>query len=348
MVLGKAFFGKLEIELQSPLESRQCFDPRLSVLSVANFFFRAEELSPDRSKIAVNSPLPTIDGVSPCSQWLPPGPWKTIIDFLIDQFPSVELTTWHARMAKGEVIDETGLMLNPESSYRAGACIFYYRELENEPHIPFLESVLYQDEHILVADKPHFLPVIPAGRFLKETLLVRLKNKLRLEHLVPIHRIDRETAGIVLFSLNPASRGAYVSLFQKRTVHKIYEALAASNPDLAFPLTRHSRIVKGEPFFRMKEVPGEPNSETHMEVLKHLDGATLHRLRPVTGKKHQLRLHLAALGIPIVNDHLYPVLSQHKTDDYSNPLKLVARSVSFRDPLTGHDRYFESSRATLL
>src|SRR5258707_471376 len=142
--------------------------------------------SPISNEHTLNPQLPTIDGVSPCSQWLPLGPWKTIIDLLKDQFPGVELTTWHARMAKGEVIDETGLMLSPECPYRAGACIFYYRELENESHIPFLESVLYQDEHILVADKPHFLPVTPAWRFLKETLLVRLKNKLHLEHLVPI------------------------------------------------------------------------------------------------------------------------------------------------------------------
>jgi tRNA pseudouridine32 synthase/23S rRNA pseudouridine746 synthase len=293
----------------------------------------------------VNTPLPTIEGLSPSSIWLPPGPWKTISDFLKDQFPGVELTTWHARMAKGEVIDETGLMLNPESPYRAGACIFYYRELENEPHIPFFESVLYRDEHILVADKPHFLPVTPAGRFLKETLLVRLKNKLHLEHLVPIHRIDRETAGIVIFSLNPATRGAYVSLFQKRKVHKVYEALANSNSELTFPLTRRSRIVRGEPFFRMKEVIGEPNSETRIEVLQQFRHLNLYKLHPVTGKKHQLRLHLAALKIPIINDRLYPELHPHELDEYASPLRLLARSVSFRDPLTGRDLHFESAFA---
>ena len=266
-----------------------------------------------------------------------------MIAFLREWFPDVEFSIWHARMAKGEVVDQTGLKLTPDSPYRAGACIFYYRELENETPIPVLESVLYQDEHILVADKPHFLPVTPAGRFLKETLLVRLKNKLRLEHLVPIHRIDRETAGIVLFSLNPASRGAYVSLFQNRKVTKVYEALAITNSELTFPLTRRSRIVRGEPFFRMKEVIGEPNSETRIEVLQQFGHLTLYKLHPVTGKKHQLRLHLAALKIPIINDRLYPDLSSNESDNYSNPLKLIARSVSFLDPLTGHDRYFASA-----
>jgi len=314
----------LEVERFFP-----CFNPRSSA---ANFFW-----------IALNSPLPTIEGLSPSSIWLPPGPWKTVIAFLREWFPDVEFSIWHARMAKGEVVDQTGLKLTPDSPYRAGACIFYYRELENETPIPCVESVLYQDEHILVADKPHFLPVIPAGRFLKETLLVRLKNKLRLEHLVPLHRIDQETAGIVLFSLNPASRGAYVSLFQNRKVTKVYEALASTNSELTFPLTRRSRIVRGEPFFRMKEVIGEPNSETRIEVLQQFGHLTLYKLHPVTGKKHQLRLHLAALKIPIINDRLYPELHPHELDEYASPLRLLARSVSFRDPLSGRDRHFESA-----
>src|SRR6266446_10076496 len=325
----------LEVELWSPLESsHDSFHVLIRV-----------HPRPIFSGSTVNSQLPIIDGVSPCSQWLPPGPWQTIIDFLKDQFPDVELTTWHARMAKGEVIDDTGLKLTPDSPYRTGACIFYYRELENETPIPCVESVLYQDEHILVADKPHFLPVIPAGRSLKETLLVRLKNKLRLEHLVPLHRIDQETAGIVLFSLNPASRGAYVSLFQNRKVTKVYEALAITNSELTFPLTRRSRIVRGEPFFRMKEVIGEPNSETRIEVLQQFGHLPLYKLHPVTGKKHQLRLHLAALKIPIINDRLYPELHPPELDESASPLRLLARSVSFLDPLSGRDRYFESAFA---
>ncbi len=290
----------------------------------------------------MKSPLTIIEGVGPSRQWLPAGRWETVLDFLRERFPRVEAAVWQTRMEKGQVVDEAGLRINAESPYRVGACIFYYRELQSEITIPFIESVLYQDEHILVADKPHFLPVVPSGRFLHETLLVRLRKDRRLEHLVPIHRIDRETAGVVLFSLNPATRGAYASLFHDRKVEKTYEAFARTLPRLTFPLTRRSRIVAGEPFFRMKEVEGEPNSETRVDVLKKINGATLYRLNPVTGRKHQLRLHLSALGIPIVNDRLYPEVSFVGDDDFSNPLKLLAKSVCFRDPLTGREHYFES------
>jgi tRNA pseudouridine32 synthase/23S rRNA pseudouridine746 synthase len=247
-------------------------------------------------------------------------------------------------MAQGRVLDETGRRLDAESPYRAGACIFYYRELASETKIPFAERLLYQDEHILVADKPHFLPVIPAGRFLQETLLVRLKRQGNPAALVPVHRLDRETAGVVLFSLNPATRGLYTSLFRQRKVRKRYLALAGNLPGLKFPLARRSRIVAGEPFFRMREIAGEPNSETHIEVLQETNGVSLYQLSPVTGRKHQLRLHLSALGIPIVNDKLYPSLRDVEEDDFSHPLKLLAKSISFEDPLTGQERCFESER----
>lgn len=296
------------------------------------------------SQIAVKSTLPTVEGVGPSSQWLPAGPWESVLDFLKERFIGVETATWLSRMAKGQVVDETGLRLNPASPYRAGACIFYYRELESETRIPFAERVLYQDEHLLVVDKPHFLPVVPAGRFLHQTLLVRLKKQGQPEALVPVHRLDRETAGVVLFSLNPATRGLYTSLFRQRKVKKIYEALAPTHPQLGFPLTRRSRLVTGEPFFRMKEIEGEPNSETRVDVLKKINGLTLYQLSPVTGRKHQLRLHLSALGMPVVNDRLYPLMMDEAADDFSNPLKLLAKSISFEDPVTGRERHFESER----
>jgi tRNA pseudouridine32 synthase / 23S rRNA pseudouridine746 synthase len=245
-------------------------------------------------------------------------------------------------MGRGEVMDERGSRLNPLSTYRAGACVFYYREPGTETVIPFEERVLHLDEHVLVADKPHFLPVVPAGRYSRETLLARLKKRTGLEQLVPVHRIDRETAGLVLFSRDPATRGAYASLFQRREVEKVYEAHAPALDCLDFPLTRRSRIVRGEPFFRMQEIEGEPNSETHVEALRQTAGVTLYRLRPVTGRKHQLRLHLSALGASVVNDRLYPEALPPEPDDFSRPLKLLARSLSFRDPLTGRPRHFES------
>lgn len=292
----------------------------------------------------MKAPLPIIDGVAPCCRWLPAGPWKTVLDFLIERYPGVETATWQSRMVKGEVVDETGLRLNSENPYRAGACVFYYRNLESEIIIPFAETILYQDEHILVVDKPHFLPVVPSGRFLHETLLVRLKKKGEPAPLVPIHRIDRETAGVVLFSRNAATRGQYATLFQDRKVKKVYEGLAPTLPRLNFPVTRRSRIVAGEPFFRMKEVEGKPNSETTIDVVKEMNGVTLYQMIPVTGRKHQIRLHMSALGIPIVNDKLYPEMSLVEDDDFSSPLQLLAKSVSFQDPLTGQERCFESNR----
>jgi tRNA pseudouridine32 synthase / 23S rRNA pseudouridine746 synthase len=290
----------------------------------------------------LKAPLPVIDGVAPSRQHLPPGPWQTVLEFLTERHPGVCAEAWLSRMERGEVLDERGSRLDARSAYRAGACVFYYREPGPEAHIPFEERVLHLDEHILVADKPHFLPVVPAGRFSRETLLARLKRRTGLDNLVPVHRIDRETAGLVIFSHDPATRGAYVSLFQRREVEKVYEAFAHAHAGIGSPLTRRSRIVRGEPFFRMKEVGGGPNSETHIEALEQKGGLMLYRLRPITGRKHQLRVHLSALGIPVINDTLYPEVTPAGPEDFSRPLKLLARALSFRDPLTGRLRHFES------
>jgi tRNA pseudouridine32 synthase/23S rRNA pseudouridine746 synthase len=296
------------------------------------------------NRLILKAPLPIRDGVSPSYIWLPAGPWNKLLAFLEERFPDVETATWISRMNRGEVLDADGIRLSPDSPYRRGTRIFYYRELQEEFPIPFAEHVLYRDDHILVADKPHFLPVIPSGRFLHETLLVRLKKKTGLAHLTPIHRIDRETAGVVIFSHNPATRGDYQTLFQKRQVEKFYEALAGTLPDIHLPITYRSCMAPGKPFFRMKEIAGTPNSETHIDMLEIRGDIALYRLRPVTGKKHQLRVHLAALGIPIINDAFYPEVQAWKANDVSLPLQLLAKAISFQDPLTGQDRYFESGR----
>ncbi len=291
----------------------------------------------------MKKPLPTIDGVGPSCLRITHNSGRTVLDCLKQRFPRMAAGTWISRMEKGRVVDESGTRLEPDSLCRTGGFIYYYRELDEERPIPFEESVLYRDEHILVADKPHFLPVVPSGRYLHETLLVRLKQKLMLDHLVPLHRIDRETAGLVIFSHDPETRGKYASLFQKRRVHKIYEALAAYAPGIQFPTERKSRMITGKPFFRMDEAEGPPNAETRISVMETNKGITRYKLEPLTGRKHQLRLHMAALGIPIINDRIYPVTLPAAEDDFLLPLKLVARSVAFPDPLTGRPMYFEST-----
>jgi tRNA pseudouridine32 synthase/23S rRNA pseudouridine746 synthase len=291
-------------------------------------------------------PLPMRDGVAPSYLYLPEGDWPDLIRFLVERFPDVSEAAWRERMARGDVVDGDGRPLQPTSRFKRGLRIFYYRELdEPETPIPFQEEILHIDEHLVVVDKPHFLPVIPSGRFLQETLLVRLRKTLGEEDLVPIHRLDRETAGVVIFSRNAASRGVYQSMFQKRVIDKEYEALAPRLHEVQFPFTYRSRMVEGDKFFVMKETEGEPNSETLIDVIEHRGELTLYRLHPHTGRQHQLRVHLSSLGIPIVNDAFYPVALPCKQDDVSQPLQLLARAISFIDPLSGDWREFRSKRS---
>jgi tRNA pseudouridine32 synthase/23S rRNA pseudouridine746 synthase len=245
-------------------------------------------------------------------------------------------------MADHLVVDEFGELVTPERPYPSHMRIYYYRDVDEEVGIPFEEAVLYQDEHLVVADKPHFLPVTPSGHYLQETLLVRLKNRLGIDTLIPIHRIDRETAGLVLFSINPSERNAYSALFRDHAVTKHYEAIAPWREDLLLPVTRKSRIVEDEPFFRQREVAGTPNSETRIEVIEKNGTQARYALSPVTGKKHQLRVHMNALGLPILNDRMYPPVADTPDDDYRLPLQLLAKSIAFTDPITGQARNFQS------
>ena len=273
---------------------------------------------------------------------LPPGTWPTVLDALCAHFATISRAQWLDRIARGRVLDGQGIAITPDTPYRAGLRIHYYREVRHEVPIPFTETVLHADEHLVVADKPHFLPVTPAGGYVEQTLLRRLIRRLGNPDLVPLHRIDRATAGLVLFSANPASRAAYQALFRERRIDKRYEALAPGLPALAFPLLLRSRIVAGEPFFRMRESAGEPNSETRIDVIERGEQGWRYALQPVTGRKHQLRVHMAALGAPIMGDTLYPVLTEKSADDYQQPLMLLAQSLTFVDPLSGERRRFES------
>lgn len=291
----------------------------------------------------MSSKLPARDGVSPSCIALPPGDWPTVLAFLQQRFAHVAADDWRERMQRGEVLDAQGLTLAPGAGYRPHAKLFYYRSLAAEQPIPFEEQILFQDELLVAVDKPHFLPVTPGGRYLQETLLVRLRRRLGLDGLQPLHRLDRETAGLVLFSVRPDSRDAYHALFREREVSKSYEAIAPWREDLPLPLTRSSRLAEGDSFMRMQEVPGEPNAHTRISLLQRQGGLARYRLEPETGQRHQLRVHLCALGLPIVNDQIYPVHQPELAEnDYRRPLQLLARTLEFKDPVSGQARRFDS------
>ena len=273
---------------------------------------------------------------------LPSGPWLSVLDCLSAHFRAISREQWLDRIARGRVLDKHGQPITADHAFAEGLTIHYFREVPGEPCIPFEAAIVHADDEIVVADKPHFLAVMPAGRFVQQTLLRRLMRKLDNSDLVPLHRIDRATAGLVMFSANPATRATYQSLFREKKIHKTYEAIAPALPGLAFPLLRRSRIVAGEPFFRMCEVEGEPNSESRIDVIRRDEGYWRYALEPISGRKHQLRVHMAGLGAPILNDPFYPHLDPLTEDDYSRPLKLLARSLSFVDPLSGVHRRFAS------
>ena len=292
---------------------------------------------------------PSRDGVGASCVALPVGPWPLAIDFLAQRFPAISRTVWSQRFVAGEVFDATGNTLSLDTPYLARSRIFYYRSVPQEAVIPFKEHVIFRDDYLIAVDKPHFLPVTPAGRYVQQTLLVRLKCALGIDTLAPIHRIDRETAGLVLFSIQPSTRAAYQALFRERAVVKHYEAIARWQPSLALPMVMRSRLVEADSFMKMRVVDGEPNTETHIALLKVQGDLARYSLQPKTGQRHQLRVHMEALGMPILNDQIYP---DHLPEadsggiaDYTRPLQLLAKSLTFTDPVTGACRQFESQLA---
>ncbi|WP_058358613.1 pseudouridine synthase [Xanthomonas translucens] len=294
----------------------------------------------------MSDPRPPSALVPAPSRWqLPPGPWPTLLDGMCARFPQVSRAQWQERCDRGRVQDPRGQPLPAALPYRVGLEVRYFREVADEAPIAAVERIVHADAHLVVADKPHGLPVTPSGRYLRETLLARLVARLGNPALVPLHRLDRATAGLVLFSADPGSRAAYQALFRERRIAKTYQALAPALPGQVFPLVRASRLVRGEPFFRMAEADGEANSLTRIAVLDAPDGPLWrYALAPVTGRKHQLRVHMAALGAPILGDTLYPQLRAEGDDACACVLQLLACGLAFDDPLSGQARHFASAQ----
>lgn len=271
--------------------------------------------------------------------------WTCVLDFFVHRFPFVPPASWAQRFDSGLVRDLTGRAVAASLPFAtlAGQKLSYFRVVEEELEIPFAEQIILEDDRIVVADKPHFLPVQPAGRYLAQTLLTRLQKRLNLPELTPAHRIDQGTAGLVLFIKRPEHRDAYQKLFREREMAKTYQAIAPFRAELVFPMLRCTRIVDAAHFMQMQEVDGVANSETELRLLEHDSNWARYQLKPHTGKRHQLRVQMSALGIPIQNDPIYPeLLPQAEVLDFNRPLKLLAQRLEFVDPVNDELRQFET------
>jgi tRNA pseudouridine32 synthase/23S rRNA pseudouridine746 synthase len=273
-------------------------------------------------------------------------PHPTLLVFLVGRFPKIPEQTWLDRIATGKVLTEEGPPVTLVTPYMPNKRLFYFREVEKERAIPFQEQLLFSNDHLMVVCKPHFLPVTPGGPYVRETLLGRLQETTGNPFLSPINRIDRGTAGLVLISTNKETRGKYQQLFMDGLVRKTYEAVTDFSEDCSqTEWLVENRIEPGEPWFRMKSCEGKINARTRLRLLETQASQARFHLVPLTGKKHQLRIHLSGLNFPIINDRYYPTLLPEMQDDFSRPLQLLSRKIEFRDPITGVEMSFESQRA---
>ena len=314
---------------------------------------------------------PSKNGVGPSTVGIPASTTLSALEFLTSKFSAVSRDAWQQRFDAKEIFNSAGRVVSPNDSLRGESHLHYYRSIQDEPALPFKAHIIFQDEYLVVADKPHFMPVTPGGQYVQQSLLVQLKQQLNLPDLSPIHRIDRETAGLVLFSVRAQDRNVYQELFRLRQVEKTYEAIAGvpeSSPlRLEFPLTHKSKMMESKQFFKMRELVAEEmaendplNSETWIDCVERIKASdsavqtntspppalARYVLKPVTGQRHQLRVHMNALGLPLVGDQFYPVI-KHAVDapvDFNSPLQLLAKMITFNDPLTGVARTFESGR----
>jgi tRNA pseudouridine32 synthase/23S rRNA pseudouridine746 synthase len=291
---------------------------------------------------------PVINGVGHSTVGIPANTTLSAIDFLTSKFSAIAREEWLSRFETGQILNVAGRVMAPQDSLHNQSHLHYYRSIRNEPE----------------------LPVTPGGRYLQQSLLVQLKQQLNLPELSPVHRIDRETAGLVVFSVRAQDRNAYQELFRLRQVDKIYEAIAgapetsALNPK--FPLVHRSLMDEDMQFFRMREVitdgshcHNEFNSETWIDCVERIatqeiaiqtDGIkelalARYQLKPVTGQRHQLRVHMNSLGLPLLGDQFYPLvqIGADENDNFEHPLQLLAKSIFFKDPISGFQRSFASS-----
>lgn len=268
-----------------------------------------------------------------------------LLEVLVRRFPRIPEAQWRARCEGGLVSDDSGTPLPPEHPCRPGQRIRYARAVPNEPEPAEDETIVFEDDHLLVADKPHRMAVTPGGRNLRHCLVNRLRARTGLTDLSPVHRLDRDTAGLVLFAKTPEALAALGRAFDERRVAKVYEALATVPGSLEPRAWRvENRLAPGEPFFTMRVTEGAPNAVTEVALLEIRAGLGRFRLVPLTGRKHQLRVHLASLGFPILHDPFYPTCRSEAEAAQGPPLQLLAAELHFRHPATGEPMAVRTER----
>ena len=267
----------------------------------------------------------------------------TIFEYLLARFPQVNAAAWRERVSRGLIMLSDGTSLKEHTPYRHGITVFYRKEVPFEPALLEDPVIVYRDEQIIVADKPHGIPVTPSGEYIERSLFIRLQRITGLPELAPMHRLDLDTAGLVLFTIKEESRARYHRLFAEGRIEREY--LAIAQVDAPPRKTRWhiaNRIEPGVPWFLERIIEGQINAITDIELLELGSSLGQFRLFPKTGKRHQLRLHMESIRYPIAGDPFYPVLKKRRIGDF--PLQLLARRLAFTDPETGVLRQFASGR----
>ncbi|NLE97874.1 MAG: pseudouridylate synthase [Propionibacterium sp.] len=271
-------------------------------------------------------------------------PWPTMRDFLLEKLGPAGSEAVDRMLERGDFVDAEGRPWTGREIYRPHTFVWFHRELRDEAPVPGELTVIHRDERIVVFDKPHFLSTIPRGRHVVESAVVRGRRQLDLPELSAAHRLDRGTAGVLLMTTEQRWRAAYHSIFREPTTTKVYEAMAPVDPGLEFPRRVSSHLVKEVGVLQAERLDREPNAHTDIELVEEHDGWGRYEVRPITGKTHQIRMHFLELGIPLLNDPLYPEVVRTPIDDFSSPLGLVAVELGFVDPVDGSERRFLAPR----
>lgn len=310
-----------------------------------------------RKKSPPKGPLPPRDGLGASRVRVPIGGEVTAWDFLTQviagqrhRHPGDNDNALSGRFAAGEVQLRDGTVLTPESIVVPGDDVFFYKIPAPEKPVPYEIETVYEDNDILVVNKPPFLATMPRAAHITETATVRLRRQTDNEQLTPAHRLDRMTSGLLLLTKRQELRGPYQSLFAERAVHKLYEAIApASNVQAGARWEHHIRKTHGE--IAAELIDDTPNSLTNVITVDPVDPAPFaahqvegplarYILEPVTGRTHQLRIQMLAAGVPILGDPVYPDVHPFGEEDFHVPMRLTSVALGFVDPLSGRERRF--------